>query len=696
MTLGSLITTEDGKMYELKKFLGSGALGGVYLGRALDGSEIAVKIPHRDLTPASLDSFWQELEVLKRLNQVSGGRFFPNAWRGRDDTGREVLCLSLARGRRLVDLAAENPRAPGHLDESIALPAGIEYVKMIQTMHQARISCPDRKANDLFWDESRQALLVLDWNVVDTGEDFEKKKDQDLVIFGSMWYELLTGNLPPPRDQRLFRPLSAHPYWSQISFGLRHVLERLLSTDPAQRYVSPEETLKDLQTQWQDAQSNAQNLSQRAHASLIQAQRAFEKGQEAIQKALALTRYYSSQEEVNEAFQNTQSAMEAFARYLDEAERLGDLAQRKGAANATRLMADVAEMRGKLHEFIRQGVRQVVLIQYTGAISYLQAAQTIVGEPGLRLNLYRWFVLAQAGRKGPEEADLYLSDFVDDLAKILNKMEEEQWNAAWEDWTKVESRLKQSGWREDLKVGEYVFSLGREISFWLIWHEGDRAENERRFDVAAQAYGRAAETLGSIPEDYRQRILAVAGRSVEEFRDLAHEMSQRDQIEGRVDNILHSCREALEDGEFLTAIVRAEEGLALLSGVDALADQRDQLRMYRRLAQKLMKLENASEGKAWTQVAHILYEMAQETLPPPQDGGNEFAWTEIQDAVNKVLAFLRKTYGNTPSDAWQGAHTLYQARAALETLSVLNDLYQQHRPWWNQAIASRLKTSRAW
>lgn len=586
MSVGARVYSRDNdhREYELKALLGSGAIGGVYRGSSRDGSEIAVKIPHARL-PADLEQrFWQELAVLNKLGERSGGRYFPRAWRGiLADSGREVLCMTLVGGDRLVKIAEKNAAM---LEEGLALKAGLQYARMLEILHGAEISCPDRKADDLYWDSATEQLTVLDWNVVKQGQS-NMDPAQDLYIFGSLWYQFMTGSLPSPVDERLRQPLEEHPNWPKISYGLQTILRKALSPDLQWRYQSSQELREALQQHQFDYTRRADDLLRDAEAQLRKAKEPYSEGIAALYKAEG-ARFYNEQE----ADENVQIAIghiRTLQQSRDQALRLADLAKRRQVVGAETVWREAQDLRKGLIELVENGSRRVRMVQYTAALQWLKVAKEAVAEDRLEmLKLRRWQALADAGQAAIVR-DLSLKQNLDAVAEAVEQLERGQTSSAANLWARLAPRLEAAGWRESDEAGRHLWSLGHETVVWQEWEKAKQAEDTGQYEQAAGRLELAIREAENVV--YADRLLAVLGHTARTIAEAAKGLHGRARVEESANNLLKKSLESLEKGDFTGAVAHSQTGLALLAGKPVIQDLYKRLERNLRLARLLPKLD---------------------------------------------------------------------------------------------------------
>ncbi|MBN1286902.1 MAG: hypothetical protein JXB47_15995 [Anaerolineae bacterium] len=182
-------------------------------------------------------------------------------------------------GRTLNPLAAER----------LATSQAVEYTLLLDALHAALDKvCIDRKTGDLRWYQDLEAgdrLVVLDWNLLEPRTPLGEQ--QELVIWGALWYEMLVGRpcrppLEPFDDHSWQRPVAPHgPAQGVLSIGFRYILQR----SQERRYMRPAELRADLQA-WQ----SWLNRSSRDVIAIVQDAGGRDRPWEDLQDALAAHR----------------------------------------------------------------------------------------------------------------------------------------------------------------------------------------------------------------------------------------------------------------------------------------------------------------------------------------------------------------------------------------------------------------------
>lgn len=670
MSIGSKVRDERDDHYELTKQLGAGAIAAVYLGESAGGRKIAVKVPHNRLPTELEERFWQELGVLSRLHQAAGGKYFPDAWRGTlNGSGRPVLCMSLVQGERLVTLAFGNLPLQPKERELLGLRAGLEYAQMVGVLAREKVSCTDRKLDDLYWDKTLQRLMVLDWNVVEQGD--KAQASADLYVFGRLWYELLTGGLPSPVDERIRRPLEGHPNWGQLSLGAQQVLRRSLHPQREKRYGSAEELHGALLRQHKDWSRNADQVLRDAKELVHKVSASFDRGLTTLNAARGVSMY--DQQTADEKLAEARAIIQEAQRDLPNALRLADLAKRQGAAGADQVWEDAEALQQKQDELSVAGSRFLASIQYTAASQWLQVAEeTASDDPLALLRLKRWSLLAEAGQLAIKDG-LSLRDRLPALTGVVEALDKRQVIEADSRWQRVQEDLRAANWKPGQATFALVEALGYEAAFWVASQAADDHEQKRQFDKAAASLRLAAKTAQQVR--YQEQLLAASGATLDELSEKALHLDERHQIEGRVREQLEAGEKCLDEGEFAAAKEAFDTGLRWASIEADTRDLRDELKKRLRLASALSKLENALNREAWDSVFSVVeHELADRDIEHPR--AKELA----KEAIRMALRILVSQAG-TEDQPWQKVRKDSEA-AKLEALgSPLKRLDATYHDW---------------
>ena len=251
----------DGKPYVLGPYLASGLIGVVFPAFAEDDPErkkpvFAVKVPASSLTQNLKSRFWQEFDVLeatnKKWSELNPGELSPFPKMQKVNRGdSEVLAMEFVPDETIISRVL-NDEVP-LIREQQYLGAALQYVRMLQTLHKAGYICPDRKTDDVRWLTEQERLVVLDWNVVERLESPGVDEKQEYAIFGSLWYQYLTGKVPSG-----MMSLLDDSAWDGLTLGIREILAGLIDG----RYKSDDALLMDIETWQQLCSQQLPNLLQ--------------------------------------------------------------------------------------------------------------------------------------------------------------------------------------------------------------------------------------------------------------------------------------------------------------------------------------------------------------------------------------------------------------------------------------------------
>lgn len=236
--------------------LGAGATAIVYRGVTETGSAdaVAVKVARPGSDSQALESFFRELEIIRKLRHESeaGGQAVPWATRGEGTNAACIVMEMVAENTQLSRAlsAQKDAKLPGTsilMKEVLATASGVGYAELLLRMAAEHIiSRGDRKGTDFRWvsnpaDTSMGRLVVLDWNrAVEINPeadnwsevyrerlttDLARGRLDDIRLFGKWWSEFLLerevrGNLPDLNDPE--------ENWQRLSLNLRRILRHSL------------------------------------------------------------------------------------------------------------------------------------------------------------------------------------------------------------------------------------------------------------------------------------------------------------------------------------------------------------------------------------------------------------------------------------------------------------------------------------
>ena len=264
-----------GRRYEILQLLGEGGMGSVYRARDREVNRIvALKVIRPELTgnAAILDRFKQELVLSHQVTHKNVIRIYDLG----DADGLKFITMEFVEGQDLRTLIHEKKKfAP---EEAVEITQQI--CRALEATHSVGVIHRDLKPQNIMRDQSGR-ILLMDFGLArmiegegmtQTGalvgtmeymspeQALGKALDQrsDLFTIGLILYELLTGKMPfsaesalaslIKRTQERAIPVSDHD--GTIPRPLTSIVSKCLERDPALRYSSAAEMLRDLDA-WQ-------------------------------------------------------------------------------------------------------------------------------------------------------------------------------------------------------------------------------------------------------------------------------------------------------------------------------------------------------------------------------------------------------------------------------------------------------------
>lgn len=236
-----------------------------------DGRTIALKIPHPDMEadPILSDRFKREGAIGERLVHPNVMRVF-----GGEKRSRIYMVMEWCPGRLLRNLLDE-----GRLPQDRAIRIAIEVLKALDYIHSNGVVHRDLKPENIMVDDDDHIKLI-DFGIAgDTAsrrltyanftsmlgtpnyiapEQVKGKRGDgrtDLYSMGVILYEMLTGKLPfsgpsptaAMNERLLNHPLPPSVADPSVSPQLQEILYRALERDPANRYATAHEFIRDLE-----------------------------------------------------------------------------------------------------------------------------------------------------------------------------------------------------------------------------------------------------------------------------------------------------------------------------------------------------------------------------------------------------------------------------------------------------------------
>jgi len=270
-----------GGRYEILQMLGEGGMGAVYKAqdRELD-RPVALKLIRPELAsnPSILARFKQELLLSRQVTHKNVIRIFDLG----DADGVKFITMEFVEGRDLRALIQEKKKFSP--EESVEIMH--QVCQALEAAHSVGVIHRDLKPQNIMREDSGR-ILVMDFGLARTVEGdgmtqvgalvgtmeymspeqaLATPLDQrsDIFTAGLILYELLTGKMPFRADSALASlikrtqeravPISAHD--STLPVTLTSVVNKCLERDPALRYQTATEMLRDLDA-WQGNRAGA-------------------------------------------------------------------------------------------------------------------------------------------------------------------------------------------------------------------------------------------------------------------------------------------------------------------------------------------------------------------------------------------------------------------------------------------------------
>lgn len=413
MFVKSVSSTKDKIIYDLKQPLGEGATAKVW--RGIDESdpsnEVAIKIAHKGTSPAQLQEFQQELEILETLAQTEAKSAVPWAHSGQATGISEdaIIIMELVPNEwQLISyINAHNEKLP----EDLVFSTALQYAQLMVALHTRGYSMRgDRKVADLRWDANKERLIVLDWNRagrLPTSESRQKDREalvrQDLRVFGQLWSELAIGHkvtdLPGVDD-------TTDPDWITIPRGIRIILARSLHSRSNWGFQSADElqeALKEYEHNYVLVQRNQVDLIRKIKSLYEQATADSIKQALLADKALTLI----------DLFEHiaTKKSIEPDRGVLN----LKPLIQALYSKTEQRVSEAVENIKRQVSRGYYAEAQQI-------ASKTIYELQTQNGRDYL-LRLNRWLLIAQVGEQGNQLA-IDMTSFMPKLLDCVTQLEE--------------------------------------------------------------------------------------------------------------------------------------------------------------------------------------------------------------------------------------------------------------------------------
>lgn len=266
---GSLVANR----YKIKKLLGTGGMGAVYLceDNFLEGSNVAVKVLHKEFsTDANIEKrFLREIQLMNSVSSPYVVRTF-DAGRFNDTL---YFTMEFVAGIPLDDFIVKN----GKLGIPLFCNIAIQIAEGIDAIHRASIIHRDLKPSNIILLEDG-SIKITDFGVAKPktskltqhneiigSVDYiapeiwlgkETTSSVDLYSLGIIFYQMLTNNLPFAEEeatQMMMSHVKRPPtpplqYNSEIPGWLNHLILKMLAKSPNERPRSAAEISKNIQT----------------------------------------------------------------------------------------------------------------------------------------------------------------------------------------------------------------------------------------------------------------------------------------------------------------------------------------------------------------------------------------------------------------------------------------------------------------
>jgi serine/threonine-protein kinase len=267
-----------GSRYQVGAMIGTGGMADVYIGDDLRlNRKVAIKVLRSDLArdPSFIARFKKEALAAAGLNHPGIVAVYDSG----EEENHSYIVMELVTGHTLRELL--NSGTPIPEVEALRITAGI--LDALEYSHQNGIVHRDIKPSNIMLTDTGDvkvmdfgiaratddagATMTSTWNVVGTAQYLSPEQAtgeiadgrSDIYSVGCLMYELLTGRTPFTGDTPVaiaYQHVSANfvpP--SEIIDGLDTNLDTILSIalakDPAERYQSAHEMLRDIRLVWQ-------------------------------------------------------------------------------------------------------------------------------------------------------------------------------------------------------------------------------------------------------------------------------------------------------------------------------------------------------------------------------------------------------------------------------------------------------------
>ncbi len=270
------------RKYRLVRLLGEGGMGAVYEAEhTILNRTVAVKVMHPVIAtnPIAVDRFFREAQAASAIGHPNIIEIFDV---GKDDDGEVFMVMELLRGESLEALLDKRGRLPAPRTIEIIL----QVLSALHAAHHKGIIHRDLKADNVFLAVDarlREEVKILDFGIAKVqGSDFDtdmgltktgtvlgtphylspeqarggKNIDHriDIWTVGVLMYEMLTGEMPFEGENYneilskvlLDEPTPINELVPEVPKGLVAVVEKALTKDRDERYVTVSEMIEDL------------------------------------------------------------------------------------------------------------------------------------------------------------------------------------------------------------------------------------------------------------------------------------------------------------------------------------------------------------------------------------------------------------------------------------------------------------------
>ncbi|HET9408436.1 MAG TPA: tetratricopeptide repeat protein [Candidatus Sulfotelmatobacter sp.] len=270
-----------GSRYEILQLLGEGGMGAVYKARDQELDRIiALKVIRPELAshPEILQRFKQELVLARQVTDRNIIRIFDLG----EAEGIRFITMEYVEGTSLHHMLRERGKIPPEEAAEIVR----QVLQGLRAAHDEGVIHRDLKPGNIMRD-AQGRILVMDFGLARSmGSDgmtktgavlgtmeymspeqaagTEADQRSDLFTVGLIFFEILTGTIPYKADSALAslwkrlqeRAIPVSHLDSSIPAPIVDIVSKCLERDPAQRYQSADEVLRDVEN-WQSGRAAA-------------------------------------------------------------------------------------------------------------------------------------------------------------------------------------------------------------------------------------------------------------------------------------------------------------------------------------------------------------------------------------------------------------------------------------------------------